>query len=58
MYKKGFEMLMEKISDLREILNNITKTESLSSATVIKTSHEMDNLIMQYYDSWEKSLQK
>jgi hypothetical protein len=54
--KKGLQMLNVKIDELREVLNNLSKTEDLNSDDVINISREMDNLILKYYISWENDL--
>lgn len=47
-------MLKDKLVELREILNHLSITEGLNSSTVIEISRDMDQLILEYYRSWEK----
>ena len=51
-------MLNGKINELREILNNLSNTEDLGNTNIINISHEMDDLIIEYYNFRKKNLQK
>lgn len=48
--QKSVEVIILKISALKEELYNLLKTESINSVKVVCKSQALDKLIVQYYN--------
>jgi hypothetical protein len=46
----------EQMTELRELVNRMSLCEDLSGSKILEVSQKLDNVIMDYYYNWEKSI--